>query len=579
MSKRSRRRARQGVAAGAAAPAASAAEPVDPYAAFADREWNFFFLPDEPAHVVDEGQLRGLMKDWRHGRATRTIGDVISDGYYAIFAVILVGAMVTNLVLSQSRTVAGCTSAACVSGRSLLPWAVLFGACALAFAVSRLMGPVMVSSAEGVWLMEAPISRGRLLRGRLWLAVAGAFLLAGLIGGLVALLSGLAPMAAAGWALAAGAGASAAVAFGAVEQSHDRTLPVRVLQIVSGVLAGAALVTMVAISTGWLAAPAGTLFAELPWILAGLGAAAVIVAGVVAQRRLSHIRRSRLTSGGSLVSGMQGAMFALDLGLARDILVEREAADRGHVRPTKGRGLGLQALVWRDVQRLLRFPKPFAGLVGALLVPYAVDALGLGIVMPFLSALALFMALVPFLGGLRVLSRTQGLARTLPFSTSAIRSASMVVPAILAVLWSIAILPAALGLGGGTPRSWPDAAMVALAIGAAGLLGAVRWQTAKPVDFGVPMMATASGAMPPTLMFNLVRGFDTVALVTAPVMLGVAPYWSLALAGVVFMFLRMGGMNMEDVQAQANEDRKRLAEERAQRNRPAQKVRIQRPQR
>ena len=72
------------------------------------------------------------------------------------------------------------------------------------------------------------------MRGRLWLAVAGAFLLAGLIGGLVALLSGLAPMAAAGWALAAGAGASAAVAFGAVEQSHDRTLPVRVLQIVGG---------------------------------------------------------------------------------------------------------------------------------------------------------------------------------------------------------------------------------------------------------------------------------------------------------------------------------------------------------
>ena len=35
-----------------------------------------------------------------------------------------------------------------------LPWAVLFGACALAFAVSRLMGPVMVSSAEGFWPNE-----------------------------------------------------------------------------------------------------------------------------------------------------------------------------------------------------------------------------------------------------------------------------------------------------------------------------------------------------------------------------------------------------------------------------------------
>ena len=74
---------------------------------------------------------------------------------------------------------------------------------------------------------------------------------------------------------------------------------------------------------------------------AGVGLAVALRS---AGQRLERIRRARLVSGGSLVSGMQGAMFALDFGLIRDILVEREAAERGHVRPTKGRGLGVTAI-------------------------------------------------------------------------------------------------------------------------------------------------------------------------------------------------------------------------------------------
>ena len=46
------------------------------------------------------------------------------------------------------------------------------------------------------------------------------------------------------------------------------------------------------------------------------------------------------------------------------------------------------------------------------------------------------------------------------------------------------------------------------------------------------MVATSAGAMPPTLIFNLFRGFDVVALVTAPLLLGASPSWSLGLAGV-----------------------------------------------
>ena len=101
---------------------------------------------------------------------------------------------------------------------------------------------------------------------------------------------------------------------------------------------------------------------------------------------------------------------------------------------------------------------------------------------------------------------------------------------------------------------------VACALG--GLLAAVRWQTAKPVNFAVPMMATTAGAVPPTLVFNLVRGFDVAALVTAPILLNVSPLWSLGIAGVLLMILRVG-FNMEEMQEQAKEQQKLLDAERA----------------
>jgi len=42
----------------------------------------------------------------------------------------------------------------------------------------------------------------------------------------------------------------------------------------------------------------------------------------------------------------------MDFGLMRDILVERDSIRRGHVRPSRGKGKGVNALVWREVQRL-----------------------------------------------------------------------------------------------------------------------------------------------------------------------------------------------------------------------------------
>ena len=573
MSKKSRKLIRSAPSA----PPEVVTAPLEPIAeVLPDRE--FFFLPQTEPEPVDEKDLHDLMKVWRHGRATRTIWEAVQDAYVTLFSVVMIGAMITNAVLRAQSGMATCTTETCQSARLLMPTATVLAAFALTLGVARLFGPVLASAAEGFWLMDAPISRRRLLRGRLVLAVAVAGGVSALLTALVAALSGMSPLQVGLWTAGAGLGSAALIAFAGAEQGLERTRFVRLAQVVFATAAMVALAAVVAIAAGWVPSIVGSLGgvgAAAMIVVAAFGAAGLVAAMLVAIARLEQIRRARLTSGGSLVSGMQGAMFALDFGLVRDILVEREAIQRGHVRPTRGRGLGLEALVWRDVERLRRFPRPFVGLAVSLFVPYAADALGMSQLNPLVSGLALVVALVPFLGSLRVLTRTGGLARALPFKTTQIRTAAMLVPAVLTLVWVLAATPAFVGIASsGADRSVLDAAAAATVTGVAGLLGAVRWVTAKKVDFAVPMMATESGAMPPTLIFNLFRGLDMVALITAPLILGAPAYWSLGLAGLVFVALR-GTFNMDELKAEQASVQRERAAQKAQ----AEKIKVSRPTR
>ncbi|MFT4294699.1 MAG: DUF6297 family protein [Micropruina sp.] len=570
MSKKSRKLIRSAAASGAAKP-----EPAP--APAPELEHSFWFLPDAEPEPVDERELHDTMKQWRHGRATRSIMDAIQDAYVAIFSVLMIGAMITNLVVRAQSTMASCSAATCISARTLVPWAIWFSVLGLALGVARLFGPVLVSAAEGFWLMDAPIERSRLLSGRFALATAAAGVLAAVLGGLTAALSGSSPLEIGLWALADGLGAAAVTAFAAAEQTRERTRVTRVVQTLLATLALATLLLTVAVAAGWLALDLPTgITAIVPAGAAALGLLVLLIELIAAGRRLNLIRRARLVSGGSLVAGMQGAMYALDFGLIRDIVVERAAVERGHVTPTQGRGEGLQALLWRDLQRLRRFPRPLVPLAASVVAPYALDALGLTTVNPFVSGLILVVVLVPFLSTLRVLTRTGGLARLFPFRTSQVRTAAMIVPLFLALIWQIATVPAFVGItSAGVERSVLDGVATALVTGLAGWLGAVRWVTAKKADFNTPMVATASGAVPPGLIFNLFRGIDMVALITAPVMLGGSPLWSFALAGVAFVFLR-GTFNMDEMKAQQEAlNREREAAKKT----SGQKIKVQRPSR
>ncbi len=518
-------------------------------------------LIDIEPEPVSEDALRDLMRDWRRGRATRHLWDMIQDGYVAVLATVMIGAMLVSVVIRAQGAVSACTSEGCLSSRTLLPWAALCGVLALTLMVSRIFGPVVASAAEGFWLMEAPIRRAKILWGRLVSVMVGAIVVAAVFGGLVAALSGSSWSGVVSWAVAAGLGAGGLTAVAAEEQTADRTWVIRTLQWLVGLVGLAALMTVVAVAAGWLP-NAGFLDASqerFDLVVSVAGAVLLVVAGLLAILRLDQIRRARLVSGGSLVAGMQGAMYALDMSLMRDILVERDALARGHVRPTKGHGTGLTALVYRDAQRLVRFPKQLILLLLSIVVPYAVGALGLGVLSPVISGLVLLTALVPLLGMMRVLSRTGGLARLFPFSTAQVRTAAMVVPAIAALLWVIAVTPAFMGLGTGTAHlSGTDAAIHAGVTGLAGLLGAVRWVTAKPPNYNKPMMQMGGfGAMPPGMIGNLIKGIDIVALVSLPLLFGWSYWISVIIAGIAFFILR-GSMNMEDLSAAQEEQKRNL---------------------
>jgi hypothetical protein len=512
-------------------------------------------------------ELKRLIKDWRAGRATRNVLQAMSDAYVAVFAAVMLGAMVVNVILKAQRTVAQCTSVSCLSARTILPWAAFAAVVAIALAASRLFGPVLASAAEGFWLLDAPISRAQLLRSRLVGGLLAAFLGGAAVGGLVSALTGSGAVEVVVWAAATALSAAASVAFAAAQQGVERHVLTRVATYIFGLLGIGALFSVVGVAAGWFSLGiSDNLGTELGAIMIAASGLVLALSGVLAALRLGRIRRARLLSGGALVSGISGAFFALDIGLARDIVVERRAIERGHVHPRRGKGLGLEAIIWREWQRLWRFPQPLLVLAGTIVVPYAADALGMSTLTPVFAALALFGATIPLLGGLRVLTRTGGLARCLPFSLARIKLATIAVPAILAGIWALATTPAYLGFGdGAVQRTVPDATFVAIATAAAGLLAAVRWTQAKGVDFGAPMVASQAGAFPPGLVTNLFRGFDVCLLTTAPLLLGFSPFWSLLIAGIAAMIL-LNSLDAEALRARQAEQQKNLAAQKRQRD-------------
>lgn len=466
--------------------------------------------------TTETAELRADIRHWRRSRRTLSLGEALQDLYIGVFAVLMLGSMLTSVLVNLSDVGdRACVASDCAAARSLLPWLVVGTLLAVLWSLARMVGPVAVSPGAAAWLLPSPVDRGELLRGR----ARGTTLLAAAVVAPVAAATatlagfgvGLMVLFTVGAAGVASYGVGALVhAQAAPRERHPALLlgPVSLLAVGAGLGAIASsrapeVTASTAVRAPWLAAT----------VLVWVGVGAVLLRARVLSSRL---RRRDVAPGGVLVPGLGGALATLDLALMFDVLVGHAAGRRGAVRPRRGGPQGLAALAWRDVIRVCRHPGRLALLAGSLVVPYAVAAVGGRVVVVLVEVLVCFVLVVPFLVSLRVLTRSSGMVRMFPTALGPTRAAAVVVPGLLLVGHGLLSAPA---LHRTLDRPAGDLALLGVASGVAGLAAGVRWVTGRPPDYARPLVSTPAGGVPTNLYGSVLRGFDIAVLTALPMLL------------------------------------------------------------
>jgi len=455
---------------------------------------------------------------------------VLQDVYVGVFAAVMLGAVLVNVLIGLGDLAGqGCTTASCRGARTVAPLVVALGSLGVVVSLARLLGPVFVSPAVASWLASTPVARRGLLRPR---AVAG-----GIAASLVAaaVVAGTATLS--GWPLLAGVLLVVAVALACagsiglavVVQVTGWRRPQRLLAALPMLLAWLLTLGVAAgVTAGATVGPQQTWWVAVVVVLLALAAASALL-GV---RALDRLRHSDVARAGRLVPAISGALASLDLSLVWDVVTDHQWRDRAAVRPRRGRWTGWGAVVWVDLARLRRSPARLARLAAAVTVPYAAHAAGVGEVMVLLIALTGFVAGLPLLSSLRVIERSPGLVRMLPYPARVARAAAAVVPLVSLAVWGLAST-AALPAVDGRP-------LLALAAGLCAATAGVRWMTGRPPDYEKPLVSTPAGGVPTNLYGSIARGFDVLLITSAPMLLSYSTKgaaWSVGLCVVVLSFL------------------------------------------
>ncbi|SEB28585.1 hypothetical protein SAMN04489844_0032 [Nocardioides exalbidus] len=464
----------------------------------------------ERAEVPSAREIRQEIRDWRRGRAELKWGEAISDAYVALFCVVMIGAMAGNVVLNLRQLADETCTGSCGEVRSAAPWLVALAVALLALGMSRLLGPVFSPPASNSWVLSSPVDRGGLLRPG-WLrttaltAVGAALLLVA-----PAVLSGFAWHEAVVYLVAGSATALACVGVAALSQVHEDPvsrwltwLVTVVLWVVLGLSATHELERLPEVSPGVVLAVAVAMVV-VAVLLAWRSAAAV---GKVSRRVLGQTEH--------LSPSLSGALSSVDLGLMYDVLLARRWGRGAHVRSHTGGPLGWAALVHRDLRRALRTPQPYVLLAGLVLVPYAAAEADAGRAVVLATTFAGLLGGPALCVGLRVVVRTEGLARMMPFRRQRLLLAHLVVPGGALMLFALSTTPTLVDevSGGG-------AVNLAIACGLSSIAATVRWITGKPPNYAAPMVSTPAGGAPTGIIFSVLRGFDVWAITALPLMFG-----------------------------------------------------------
>lgn len=457
-------------------------------------------------------ELRALIRDWRRGRATATLWDVLSDYYIGLFGVVMVGAMLGNVVLGMSREAdRACLSLACVTARSWLPWLVAGVAVALLLGLARLLGPVSAPPAAVSWLASSPVDRADLLRPQLRIVLVAGAALSFLAGLPVAMVAGLPAWAVACLAAAGALAGVAAVGFAADSQQRETGGPA----LVALGLAGAVWLALLGVVYGWWPPLTGATASVLAPSAAVLATAAAVAGVRRARRGLATLDSRRLSASGRLSANLSGALAGLDLALAYDVVVAHRSRQRGGVRPVRGGRHGRWALLRRDLLRVRRSPWGLLLLAGSVVAPYAVARAGGGVATILVAVMALWPPAASQLLALRVLTRGRSLLNLLPHRDWVSRGQTILVPGGVCLAAGLAATPA---VREALAATWAESLVLAAGIGVAALASAVRWIGGRPPDYRVPMVSTPAGAVPGSAIAALMRGFDVALLASVPML-------------------------------------------------------------
>ncbi len=423
----------------------------------------------------------------------RSLGDVLTDLYMLLWLVLVYGLPLGSAVRKHaSLSLPGPSSEAL--------WITVGIFLAGAGVASRgfgALGPLLASPAEQSWAVSTPLDRRGWLLPRLTfllLAVGGAFAVAAAAASLAMHAGGL------GWTTLGAGAMGVALAGGSVVGQGTKKEEGRA-QWASSILTGAGVLAVAAVvmahRQGW-ALPSRTLPSSFTLSMVGVPLAGLAAAGSV--RALPGIDLAALSAGAQLAAATVTATLGMDPSALFGMLEIRHWQRVGRVssRPFRFGRLGRTwVLLEAEVRRQLRRPAVLGTWLGLAVAQYAV-----AILVPSMAGVAkLILAYVVanrFAAGLRFLSRSPGLRRSLGGDEIGMRITHMVIPTLGAALWWLATGPII-----GTAFARVDLILV---LGVAG--ASYRAATKPPLNYGGVVMETPFGLFPLELVTQMARGPD-----------------------------------------------------------------------
>lgn len=442
--------------------------------------------------AITAGAVRRELRSMRRRRNPRSIFRKLYDISDTALYVAMAGGLVTEAVI-KTRSAPALSVPPTPHSAASVSWMALAVAVAAVAAFGQALlavGPIWAGSATQTWILASPVDRRSALRPTFvrTLLVAG---LAGalLAGGLTAIyppwLVNLPWNMVSGFALGVGMACL-------TTDTQWRPGSVRRSRVGFGVLLGLAVVlggvVALRLDVPAIAVPMDV----LPFAFLGPMAGS-IVAGY---RALSSLRRGALSAGTDLVQAAAVSSVWLDLSLVSSALMVRRARRIGRVRSVRLRGSRALAFVLADLARLRRYPATVVVWVALLPVPFFAAVSLPPIAVGPVQLLAAYAAADRFAGGLRTITGSPALRRSLGGTDASLKAVHVVLPALGAAVWC-ALTSVALPIA-------PVPTALISAVGAVIVVYAMA--TRPPMDYAGPMLDSPFGSVPINLVRQLVRG-------------------------------------------------------------------------